>query len=91
MFHSSSNPTSNSLFNVFTDLISSQQTLQNQRTTSENTVFIGDLPLETSSIELYKSVKDILNVEKDFDIVLKRPQLKYFNFAFCRFTDYMDA
>lgn len=52
------------------------------------TVFIGDLPKELSLVELYEFLKNSVG---DCEVVLKRPALKYFYYAFCRFPDIMQA
>ena len=52
------------------------------------TVFIGDLPKEISSVELYEYLKEVAG---ECDLVLKRPQMKFFYYAFARFADICDA
>lgn len=52
------------------------------------TVFIGDLPKEISLVELYEFLKEQVG---DCEVVLKRPALKYFYYAFCRFPDIIQA
>ncbi len=63
---------------------------------SPSTVFIGDLPKDTSLVELYEYLRKV--VGGDFELVLKRyyitfdltfsrPAGKYFYYAFCRFSD----
>ncbi len=70
------------------------ETLQQHQATSRmiagtpQTVFIGDLPKELSLVELYEFLKEQVG---DCEVVLKRPALKYFYYAFCRFPDIIQA
>ena len=52
------------------------------------TVFIGDLPKDISMVELYEYIKENAG---ECDLVLKRPQMKYFYYAFARFKDILNA
>lgn len=55
---------------------------------SPQTVFLGDLPKNTSLVDLYEHLKSLVG---DCEIVLKRPTVKYFYYAFCRFNDILNA
>ena len=64
------------------------QNAKTQGNQNMQTVFIGDLPKEISSVELYEYLKEVAG---ECDLVLKRPQMKFFYYAFARFADICDA
>ena len=62
-----------------------QATQSNQ---AMQTVFIGDLPKDISMVELYEYIKKNAG---ECELVLKRPQMKFFYYAFVRFADILHA
>lgn len=62
-------------------------------TGSPQTIFIGDIPRNITLVEFYEQVKKISNstAGDELQIVLKRPAMRFFAYAFCRFPDILQA